>query len=85
MGRTLLLAWIGESFRLSAVPIWVRPLAIGLATQQGTGTISPNRPLAAFQKPLLQRVAFTATKFRTGDNKAAFDMADWASDQSSLF
>ena len=34
MGRTLLLAWSGESFLLSAVPIWVRPLAIGLAVQQ---------------------------------------------------
>ena len=34
MGRTLLLAWSGESFMLSAVPIWVRPLAIGLAVQQ---------------------------------------------------
>ncbi len=37
MGRTLLLAWSGESFMLSAVPIWVRPLAIGLAVQQGEG------------------------------------------------
>ena len=37
MGHTLLLAWSGESFMLSAVPIWVRPLAIGLAVQQGEG------------------------------------------------
>lgn len=37
MGRTLLLAWSSESFMLSAVPIWVRPLAIGLAVQQGEG------------------------------------------------
>lgn len=34
--------------------------------------MSPNRTLAAFQKPLLQGVAFTATKFHTGDDKAAF-------------
>lgn len=33
MGHTLLLAWSGQSFMLSAVPIWVRPLAIGLAVQ----------------------------------------------------
>ncbi|MFT8642830.1 DNA cytosine methyltransferase [Gluconacetobacter sp.] len=28
MGRTLLAAWSGESFMLSAAPIWVRPIAI---------------------------------------------------------
>lgn len=28
MGRTLLAAWSGESFMLSAAPIWVRPMAI---------------------------------------------------------
>ncbi|WP_026399050.1 DNA cytosine methyltransferase [Acetobacter nitrogenifigens] len=28
MGRTLLAAWSGESFMLSAEPIWVRPIAI---------------------------------------------------------
>ena len=31
MGRTLLLAWAGESFILSNDPIWVRPLEIALA------------------------------------------------------
>jgi len=31
MGTTLLLAWSGESFMLSAVPIWVRNLAVGLS------------------------------------------------------
>lgn len=31
MGRTLLLAWSGESFMLSNDPIWVRPLEIALA------------------------------------------------------
>lgn len=30
MGRTLLLAWSGEGFQLSALPIWVRPVAIAL-------------------------------------------------------
>jgi len=31
MGRTLLLAWAGESFMLSADPIWVQPLTIALS------------------------------------------------------
>ncbi len=31
MGRTLLLAWAGEYFMLSADPIWVRPLTIALS------------------------------------------------------
>lgn len=30
MGRTLLLAWSGESFQLSASPIWVRPAAVAV-------------------------------------------------------
>lgn len=34
MGRTLLLAWSGEGFFLSAVPIWVRPVAVALAVRQ---------------------------------------------------
>ena len=33
MGETLLLAWSGETFMLSAKPIWVRPLAIAIAVQ----------------------------------------------------
>ena len=39
MGRTLLLAWAGESFQLSAVPIWVRPIAIAL-TLPSTGDVA---------------------------------------------
>lgn len=35
MGKTLLLAWAGETFMLSAEPIWVRPLAIALAVDTG--------------------------------------------------
>lgn len=31
MAQTLLLAWSGESFLLSAQPIWVQPLAVSLA------------------------------------------------------
>lgn len=31
MGETLLLAWAGETFRLSAVPVWVRQVAVGLS------------------------------------------------------
>ena len=34
MGATLLLAWSGESFMLSALPIWVRPAAIALSVRQ---------------------------------------------------
>jgi site-specific DNA-cytosine methylase len=36
MGTTLLLAWSGETFMLSSVPIWVRPVAVALAVAQGT-------------------------------------------------
>lgn len=36
MGQTLLLAWSGESFRLSAMPIWVRSIAVGLSVSQET-------------------------------------------------
>jgi site-specific DNA-cytosine methylase len=35
MGTTLLLAWSGETFILSAQPIWVRPMAAGLVLAQG--------------------------------------------------
>ena len=35
MGRTLLLARAGKSFFLSDVPLWVRPLCIGLAVDGG--------------------------------------------------
>ncbi len=33
MGETLLLAWSGETFMLSAKPVWVRPVAIAIAVQ----------------------------------------------------
>jgi site-specific DNA-cytosine methylase len=32
MGTTLLLAWSGETFVLSALPIWVQPVAVAIAT-----------------------------------------------------
>ena len=35
MGRTLLLAWSGETFALSAAPVWVQPVAVGLSVAQG--------------------------------------------------
>lgn len=35
MGTTLLLAWSGETFVLSAQPIWVRPMAAALVVAQG--------------------------------------------------
>lgn len=31
MGKTLLLAWAGETFSLGSTPIWVRPVALALA------------------------------------------------------
>ncbi len=34
MGRTLLLAWSGETFMLSAEPVWVRPIALAVAMAQ---------------------------------------------------
>lgn len=34
MGRTLLLAWSGETFMLSAEPIWVRDVAVALSVDQ---------------------------------------------------
>jgi site-specific DNA-cytosine methylase len=35
MGRTLLLAWSGETFRLEATPVWVRNVAVALALHDG--------------------------------------------------
>jgi len=35
MGRTLLLAWSGETFSLGSTPIWVRPVAVALSVVQG--------------------------------------------------
>jgi site-specific DNA-cytosine methylase len=34
MGTTLLLAWSGETFMLSASPIWVRPVAVAISVAQ---------------------------------------------------
>lgn len=34
IGETLLLAWSGETFLLSARPIWVRPLAVALSVEE---------------------------------------------------
>lgn len=35
MGRTLLLAWSGETFSLSAAPVWVQPTVAALMVAQG--------------------------------------------------
>lgn len=35
MGRTLLLAWSGETFQLNAAPVWVRPALAALMVAQG--------------------------------------------------
>ncbi|MEY4416722.1 MAG: hypothetical protein RIQ53_4015 [Pseudomonadota bacterium] len=35
MGRTLILAHNGETFSLSAAPVWVRPVVVGLSVAQG--------------------------------------------------
>ncbi len=37
MGTTLLLAQAGETFMLSSMPIWVRPVAVGLSVAQQEG------------------------------------------------
>ena len=34
MGCTLLMAWSGEGFKLSSVPIWVQPVAVALSVHQ---------------------------------------------------
>ncbi len=35
MGRTLLLAWSGETFALSSAPVWVRPVVAALSVSRG--------------------------------------------------
>jgi hypothetical protein len=35
MGQTLLLAWSGQGFMLSSVPIWVQPVAVALSVRTG--------------------------------------------------
>ena len=35
MGTTLLLTWSGETFVLSAMPIWVQPVAVAISVAQG--------------------------------------------------
>jgi hypothetical protein len=40
MGTTLLLAWAGETFALSATPVWVRPVAVAIAVDQPDGSCS---------------------------------------------
>lgn len=47
MGRTLLLAWSGETFQLSATPIWVRPVAVALSVSMGGGYAVGRRVAAA--------------------------------------
>ena len=37
MAKTLLLAWSGESFMLSALPIWVRPIGVAMSVDQAGG------------------------------------------------
>ncbi len=37
MGQTILLAMSGETFMLSSTSVWVRPVAVALAVQQGGG------------------------------------------------
>jgi site-specific DNA-cytosine methylase len=37
MGQTLLLAWSGQTFQLSATPIWVKPVAVAMAVNTFSG------------------------------------------------
>lgn len=39
MGTTLLLTWSGETFVLSAMPIWVQPVAVAISVAQGQGSV----------------------------------------------
>lgn len=43
MGRTLLLAWSGETFQLSCAPVWVRPVAAAINLAEGTLTTERRR------------------------------------------
>lgn len=40
MAETLLLAWSGETFALSAQPIWVQPIAVALSVQPNQETVA---------------------------------------------
>lgn len=48
MGTTLLLAWSGETFMLSASPIWVRPIAVAFSVDQRCLGGAPER-IVTFQ------------------------------------
>jgi len=43
MGKTLLLAWAGETFMLSAEPIWVQPIAVALMAATANGLVDLGR------------------------------------------
>lgn len=38
MGRTLLMAWSGQTFSLSSEPIWVQPIALALSVDPGVAS-----------------------------------------------
>lgn len=40
MGQTLLLAWSGQTFMLSAMPIWVQPVAVALSVKTPKGDVA---------------------------------------------
>lgn len=47
MGTTLLLAESGETFMLSATPVWVRPVAVALSVAQTAEAYFPTKPATA--------------------------------------
>ncbi len=46
MGVTLLLAWSGETFMLSSLPIWVQPVAIAISVAQASSDFAHEREIA---------------------------------------
>jgi site-specific DNA-cytosine methylase len=46
MGVTLLLAWSGETFMLSSMPVWVQPIAIAIAVARVDTDVAHEREIA---------------------------------------
>lgn len=57
MGRTLLLAWSGETFTLSSAPIWVQPVLAALAVAQGANRDSEGGQCGDLRIEPLRRTA----------------------------
>ncbi|CRM02483.1 hypothetical protein [Pseudomonas sp. 31 E 6] len=71
MGTTLLLAAAGETFMLNSMPIWVRPVAIGLSVaQQG---VSPTKIFTSSLKSKVWSLNFLKL-IRRSDSMSTFQI-----------